>query len=350
VKKLTIFLVVALAAAAGSACRKAPAPAATASAGTGTSGQTPAASAPLNLPATPKPVPAQLPDVLARVNGQDVKKADLDRLVRDMELGQGPIPSDRRDEVLRTALDRLITYTVLSQEAKARNVTATDAEVDQRVKEMQQQFPNEDAFKKALTDRSMTLEALRSDTRKDLVINKMMEAEVSSAPAASDEEARDFYAKNPDKFKQGEQVRASHILIRVDEKADAAAKQKARAEIDAVLKRAKAGEDFAALAKQHSQDGSAAQGGDLSYFVRGQMVPAFEEAAFSLQPGQISDVVTTPFGYHIIKVTDHKAATTVPLEQVNDRVKQFLTGQKKQQKADEFIAGLKQKSKIEVLI
>ena len=99
-----------------------------------------------------------------------------------------------------------------------------------------------------------------------------------------------------------------------------------------------------------SQDGSASQGGDLSYFARGQMVPEFDKAAFTLKTGDVSDVVTTQYGYHIIKVTDHKQESTVPLEQVNDRVKQFLTGQKKQEKADQFIAGLKQKAKIEVLI
>ena len=295
-------------------------------------------------------MPAQLPDVLAKVNGQDVKKSDFDMLVKDMELGQGPIPPDRRDEVLRGTLDRLITYTLLSQEAKTRNVTCTDAEIDDRLKKMQQQFPNEDAFKKALGERNMSIERLRTDTRNDLVISKMMDAEVSTTPGASDAEAREFYDKNPDKFKQSEQVRASHILIRVDEKADDATKKKAHDRAQAILKRARSGEDFAKLAKENSADGSAAQGGDLNYFGRGQMVPAFDEAAFSLKNGQISDVVTTQFGYHIIKVTDHKDPSTVPLDQVGDRVKQFLSQQKKQQKADAFIASLKQKSKIEVLI
>ena len=346
-KKLFPVAVVAVLAASG-ACRKSPAPAATSTAAT--SGQTPAASAPLNLPTPPKPVPAQLPDVLARVNGQEVKKTDFDMLVKDMELGQGPIPAERRDEVLRATLDRLITYNLLSQEAKARNVTCTDAEIDQRLKEMQGQFPNEEAFKKALAERNMSVERLKSDTRNDLVISKMMDSEVSAAATATDADAKTFYEKNPDKFKQGEQIRASHILIRVDEKADEAAKKKARAQIDTLLKRAKAGEDFAALAKANSQDGSASQGGDLSYFARGQMVPQFDQAAFALKTGDVSNVVTTQFGYHIIKVTDHKQESTVPLEQVNDRVKQFLTGQKKQEKADQFIAGLKQKAKIEVLI
>jgi peptidyl-prolyl cis-trans isomerase C len=344
VKKLCVFLLAA--AVAPAACRKTPAPAATSTASTATPG-TPAAAA---APAPPKPMPAQLPDVLAKVNGEDVKKSDFDMLVRDMELGQGPIPAERRDEILRATLDRLITYTLLSQEAKSRKVVATDTEVEERLKQMQQQFPNEEAFKKALAERNMTIERLRSDTRNDLVISKMMDAEVSTTPGASDAEAKEFYEKNPDKFKQPEQVRASHILIRVDENADAAAKQKALAKAQALLKRAKAGEDFAALAKANSQDGSAAQGGDLNYFGRGQMVPAFDEAAFKLKPGEISDIVTTQFGYHIIKVTDHKDASTVPLEQVADRVKQFLSGQKKQEKADQFIAGLKEKSKIEVLV
>ena len=342
-KPLCLFLLAA-ALVPAAACKKSPAPAAAATPAPAAPG-TPAAAA---TPA--KPVPAQLPDVLAKVNGQDVRKADFDMMVRDMELGQGPIPAERRDEVLRGTLDRLITYTVLSQEAKTRNVTATDAEIDDRVKQMQSQFPNEEAFKKALGERNMTIERLRSDTRDNLVISKMMDAEVATTPGASDAEAKDFYDKNPDKFKQGETLRASHILIRVDETADAATKQKAKARIDAILKRAKAGEDFAKLAKENSADGSAAQGGDLGFFPRGQMVPAFDQAAFALKPGEISDVVTTQFGYHIIKAVEHKDAATVPLAEVSDKVKQFLSNQKKQTKADEFIASLKQKSKIEVLI
>src|SRR6185503_653582 len=177
------------------------------------------------------------------------------------------------------------------------------------------QFPTQDAFDKALKDRGMTVESLRNDARVDLSVTKLMDAETAALPGPSDLEAKDFYEKNPDRFKQDESVRASHILIRVDEKADAAAKQKARAEIDSVLKQVKAGGDFAKLAQEHSQDGSAAQGGDLNYFMKGQMVPAFDKVAFELKPGQISDIVTTQFGYHIIKVADHKPGRTIPFEE-----------------------------------
>jgi peptidyl-prolyl cis-trans isomerase C len=334
-----------------SACRKAPN--AQAQAGTQGSG-TPAGSGtatPLQPPAPVKPVPAELPDILARVNGEAVKKEDFDRMIKTMESRAGqPIPADRRDEIMRGALDQLITYTVLSQESKNRGIKVEPAEIDAKMAQLKAQFPTQQAFDKALKDRGMSVESLRKDAQVDLSVTKLMDAEVATLPGPSDAEAKEFYDKNPDKFKENEQVRASHILIRVDEKADAATKQKARAEIDAVLKQAKAGADFAKLAQEHSQDGSASQGGDLNYFNKGQMVGPFDKVAFELKPGQLSDVVTTQFGYHIIKVTDKKPGRTVPFEEAQPRIKEFLGGQKKQQHADAFIDGLKKKSKIEVLI
>jgi peptidyl-prolyl cis-trans isomerase C len=191
---------------------------------------------------------------------------------------------------------------------------------------------------------------VRSDAKVEMAINKMMEAAIANQPAVTDVQSREFYDRNPDRFKQDESVRASHILFRVDEKADEATKKKALAKARAVLKQARGGADFSALAKKHSQDSSAQQGGDLNYFVRGQMVAPFDKAAFSLKPGEVSDIVTTQFGYHIIKVTDHKAATTVSFDQANDRIKQYLTEQHKQEQAQAFIEGLKKKAKIEVLI
>ena len=308
--------------------------------------QTPAAAEPK---APPKPMPAELPDVVARVNGQPVTKIDFDRLVKNIEAGRGPIPAEKRDEVLRAVLDQLITYSVLKQEAASRKLDVSDADVDAQVAEMQKRFPTEAEFSKALAARNTTVAQLKADAKIDMAINKMMEAEVTGV-AATDADAQDFYAKNPDKFKQGEQARASHILVKADEKADEATKKAARAKIDGLLKRVKAGEDFAALAKDNSDDGSAAQGGDLGFFPRGQMVPPFDQAAFALRPGEISDVVTSQFGYHIIKLVEKKDAEMVPLEQVKPRVMEFLTQQKKQEKVDALIAEAKKRAKIEVLV
>jgi len=322
------------------ACRKNPAEQSAAA-------QTPAAQA--EAPAPPKPMPAQLPEVLARVNGQPVTKVDFDRLIKNMEAGRGAIPAERRDEVLRGALDQLITYSVLKQEAASRKFAVPDADVDAQVASMQKKFPTQAEFDKALSARNTTVEQLKADARIDMAINKMMEVEVASAVAATDTDAKDFYDKNPDKFQQPESVRASHILLMTKDK-DEAAKKAAKTKIDELLKRAKAGEDFAALAKANSEDGSASQGGDLGPFQRGRMVPEFDKVAFSLKPGEISDVVTTEFGYHIIKLTEKKEASAIPLDQVKPQVLEYLTNQKKQQRVDSFIDEAKKRAKIEVLV
>lgn len=348
--------------AAVGACRKAPAGQAGTTAGApagsgaapatapGAPGQ-PGAPGPPPAPVPPKPVPAALPPVIARVNGEDVKKEDFDRIITTMEARAGqPIPPDRRDEILRGAIDQLVVYTLLSQESRKRGIKVEEAEIEVKMTQLRGQFPTPEAFQKALKDRGMTIETLRKDARVDLSVTKLMEAETGALAGPSDVEAKEFYEKNPERFKQDESVRASHILVRVDEKADAAAKKKARAEIDGVLTRLKAGGDFAKLAQEHSQDGSASQGGDLNYFAKGQMVPAFDKVAFELTPGQLSDVVTTPFGYHVIKVIDHKPGRIVPFEESSPQIKQFLGEQKKQQHTEAYIEGLKKKSKIEVLV
>jgi len=283
---------------------------------------------PATPPAPPKPVPTQLPEVVARVNGENVTKGDFERMLKTIEARAGqPIPAERRDEIVRGALDQLITYTLLAQESKARGIKIEDAEIEAKMGELKKQFPTQEAFDKALKERGMTVESLRKDARVDLSVNKLMDTEVATLPGPSDADAKGFYEKNPDNFKEQESVRASHILIRVDEKADAAAKQKARAEIESVLKQVKAGGDFAKLAQEHSQDGSAAQGGDLNYFNKGQMVPAFDKVAFELKPGQVSDLVKTQYGFHIIKVVDKQAGATQPLDQVRAQIQQTLAAE-----------------------
>jgi len=294
-----------------------------------------------------KAVPATIPAVVARVNGENVAKADFDRLLKQMEMQAGQaVPAERRNEIYRAVLDQLVTYTALVQETRARGVEVSDGEArnvaDARIAELRQQIPDEAAFKKALAERDMTLDRLRADIRRDLAISKMMEAALAGAPGVTDAEVRDFYEKNPDEFAG---IRASHILIKPDG-SDDGSKKKARAAIDDVWKQAKAGADFGALAKQHSSDGSAQQGGDLGFFTKGRMVPEFSNAAFALQPGQISDVVETQFGYHVIKVTERK---DVPFEEASEKIRGFLTQQRRDEQQQAFVAGIKNKSKIEVL-
>lgn len=309
-----------------------------------------AANAPQGQPAI-KPVPAELPAVVARVNGEEVNRAEIERAVKNLEGRAGqPVPAERRSEVYRSMLDQIVSFTLLRQESRARKVNVPDAEVDAQLAQMRQQFPDEQSFTKALAGQAMTIEKLKDDTRTGMQVSKMLETELSPKISVQEKDVADFYAQNPDKFTQEESVRASHILIRADAKADAATKERARQRAAEVLKKARGGGDFAALAKEYSADGSAAQGGDLGYFPRGQMVPPFEKAAFALKPGEISEVVQSDFGFHVIKLTDRRPARKVPLSEVGGRINQYLLEQRRQQLTDEFVSKLKSQGKVEILI
>jgi peptidyl-prolyl cis-trans isomerase D len=145
------------------------------------------------------------------------------------------------------------------------------------------------------------------------------------------------YQQNLQQFSTPEQVRASHILLKTEGKDDAAVKARA----ETILKEAKSGADFAALAKEHSEDeGSAKNGGDLDYFSRGRMVKEFDDAAFSLTPGSISDLVKSQFGYHIIKVVDKKPATTRPLDEVRQQIGDQLAYERAQTQVNDLATRL----------
>jgi peptidyl-prolyl cis-trans isomerase C len=328
-----------------SACSK-DNPAAASNAPAAQPGGQPAAEAP------PKPVPPQLPEVVARVNGETIAKGEFEKAIKNVEGRAGqPVPANERDRVYRGILDQLIAYRLLMQETRSRKIDVPEAEIDARVAQIRQQFPSEDVFKQTLAQQNMSVEQLREDAKGDMRVAKMLETEVNAKIAVQPQDVNTFYQQNPDKFQQGERVRASHILIRTPENADAKAKETARAKADDLLKQAKSGKDFAELAKQNSQDpGSAVNGGDLGYFQQGQMVGAFERAAFALKPGDISDVVETPFGYHIIKVADKQASRAVPIEEVKPQIEQFLQNQQRQEKTQAFIESLKAKGKVEILI
>ncbi|MCC6165116.1 MAG: peptidyl-prolyl cis-trans isomerase [Acidobacteria bacterium] len=193
----------------------------------------------------------------------------------------------------------------------------------------------------------MTETDLRTEARQRLAVDKLLTSEVEPNAVVTDADIADFYKKNPQFFMQPEAVRASHILLKADTPdAKAAAKTKA----GDLLKQIKGGADFAALAKEHSNDGSAQAGGDLGFFPRGQMVKPFEDAAFALKPGEVSPVVETEFGYHIIKGAEHRDARTVPLAEVSDRIAQALRQQKQQELMQSFVQSLKTKGKVEILM
>lgn len=303
-------------------------------------------------PPAVKPVPAQLPEVVARVNGEDVKKTELDMAIKTLEdRARSAVPPEQRDAVYRQVLDRIVGFHLLVQEARSRKVVAPPWEVDAQIEQIKKQFPSEDAFKQMLQTRGVTLERLRADTAQTIAVNQMLQGELEPKVKITEAEARTFFEQNKPRFRQEESVRASHILIRVEEQADVATKAKARAQADDVLRQLKKGAPFADLAKKYSQDpGSAPNGGDLGFFSRGQMVPAFDQAAFALKPGQTSGVIETPFGFHIIRVSETKPGRDLGYDEVKAQIEDYLKQQIRDLKSQEFVDQLKAKGKVQLLI
>lgn len=345
-KKLAVVMLVLLVFAAG--CKKKEAaPAAALPAGSAASGQ-----AALPAAAVVKPVPAQLPKVVARVNGVDVDRAELDMAVKALEdRARSAVPAEQRDAVLRQVLDRLVGYHLLVQEARRRNVVAPAADVDGQLADMKRQFANEDAFNQMLQARGVTADRLRADTADTLAVNRMLQAEIEPKVVVAEADAKVFFEQNKSQFHQDEAVHASHILIRVEEKAEAAAKASAKSKADRLLAELKKGAAFAEVAARESQDpGSAQNGGDLGFFSRGEMVPAFEQAAFALKPGETSGVVETPFGFHIIRVSETRPGRDLGFDEVKPRIEEHLKQQIRDRTSQEFVDQLKAKGKVEILI
>ena len=308
-----------------------------------------AAAAPATPPA--KPIPAVLPDVIADCNGDTIPKAEFEGAVRAVEQrAGGPIPAEKRAEVYRGVLDDLVAYRLLKQEVKQRSLTVTDADVDARIAAFKQQMGTEANFKAALQAQQITEAKLREDARTDLLVSKLLDQEVNQKLLVKPTDIAGFYEKNPDRFQQGETMRASHILVLVPAESTPQARAALRSRAEAALKAAKAGQDFGRLARQYSQDSSAQRGGDLGFFPKGQMVPAFDQAAFALAPGQVSDLVETQFGYHIIKATEKRPARIVPFVEAAAQIQEYLEQEQRQSKSKALVDQLKAKGKVQIFI
>lgn len=297
------------------------------------------------------PVPEVLPDVVARVNGYEVNGTELEQAIASVEARAGsPVPPDQRDRIYRDILEQIIGYRLLVQEGESRDLGVSDADVQARVDQIRAQFPTPDDFERMLADRTLTLDELRADARRDAIVERLLESEMASRVAVDDAAVDAFYRDNPDQFEQGESVRASHILVSApadDEATRAAAREKAAD----LLAQIRAGADFATLAREHSNDpGSAANGGDLGFFPQGQMVGPFNDAAFSLEPGAVSDLVETEYGFHIIKVAEKQPGRAIALEDVRPQVEQFLQQRERQAETDAFIDELRTRGAVEVLM
>ncbi|MDP2921748.1 MAG: peptidylprolyl isomerase [Candidatus Omnitrophota bacterium] len=290
----------------------------------------------------------------AKVNGVAIKAATLDtalnNFIENQKMFGQAVKDEDKDKLRKDILNELISAEVLYQTSQKAGLGNLTKDVDAQMENIKKGFGSEEEFQKTLKDKGININDLKEDVKKGVYINAYLQKDVfSKLPPVPEDEKKKEYDANKDKLNIPEQVRASHILIKFDEKATPEQKKIAREKIDSIRAKIMSGEDFAKLAKENSEDGSAQNGGDLDFFGRGDMAKAFEDAAFGLEKDQLSPVVETQFGYHIIKVTDKKAAHTLTYEEVSNDIGQFLLNKQKRDAINKTVESLKKNAKIEIM-
>ncbi len=307
-----------------------------------------------DVPAPPpvEPVPAELPEVVASVDAYTITRDELEQAVRSAEIQAGQaLPAQFRDSVYRAVLDRLVAFHLLLQESERRSIVVDDAAVEARIATIRSGFPDEEAFEAQLDSWNTSLYILRGEARRDLLVEQVLESAVFAGVEIDPGSVRAFYEEHPAQFTERGGVRARHILIGVSPDAAEPERAEARERARRLRLDAAEGADFEALAREHSDDpGSAANGGDLGLVVEGQTVAAFEAALFALEPGGLSDVVETPFGFHVIQMVERRDGRVAPFEEARGPIGDLLLQQEQQTRAAAFIEELKTQYEVRILI
>lgn len=240
--------------------------------------------------------------------------------------------------LFKPAVDRIISHRMIAKAAKEENIEIKQEEIDQQIESLIQQFSTKENLENTLAQKGMTIESYKEILLIQKQMAAVLKAKNGDPKPSTDGDAKKFYDENIESFKQDDQVRASHILLNADTKTPAEEKEKIKKQLEQIAADIKSGKiTFADAAKQHSQCPSAPNGGDLDYFGKGIMAKPFEDTAFSIPKGEMSGIVETQFGFHIIQVTDKKEAGTAPFDEVKKEIKDYLTELNRNKEMEDFL-------------
>jgi len=287
---------------------------------------------------------------VATVDGEVILMSEYEKRAKPIleeyeKLLTGPDKDIRIKEIRDKILDQMIDEKVLVHEAKRMKINVTRKEVQDGIEEIKKRFPTEEEYNQELAKQGLLEEKFKDQVKEQVMQIKLIDQEVKAKVVPpTDKEIEDFYKQHESEMVQPEQVRVRHILIKVGENTD---KKEALKKITEILKEAKKGKtSFSDLAKKYSEDPSAAKGGDLGFFIRGQMVGKFEDAAFALNVGEISGVVETEYGYHIIQCIEKKAEEKKSLDEIRDYLRNFILQTKMEERYEKWLRALRDKASI----
>ncbi len=287
---------------------------------------------------------------LAKVNGIAITRNDLNMeaafLAAKMNRRNYPLGSNQPADLHRQLVQNLIERELLFQEATARDIRISPRWVDREWGEIQTHLGGKARMKAFMANNGFTRDQMKERIRKGLIVHRLLKREVFRSIRVSEAEMQAFYNRHPEFFKRDEQIRARHLLIAVPDWKDEAGREQALNRILALEKQIREGMPLGAVALGNSDCPSSKRGGDLGYFTRNQMIQAFSDAAFALQPGDVSQVVETRFGYHLIELIDRQPPSQMAYKNVRDKIELTLRRNKEKAAADAYLRRLKHKARI----
>lgn len=294
--------------------------------------------------------PISLPEVVARVNGEDIKSEviyrELNKAIRKYKAKGMTLSPDQLKTAVKKLVDDEIGRTLLLQRGKEIGVSATPEMVKNKLTEVKTSFKSDSVFEHKLKNRGMTLDQYQEELRTDLVMDQVIKKEVESKIQISEQDLKKYYEKNSSKFKTQDKVRASIILIKSPPDSSPERERNVRKKMGSILDQIKAGTEFAGLAKKFSQDSLASKGGDLGFFEKKKMFPPFSERAFSMEVGEVSEIFKTKHGLHILKVTGKKPGVNRSFENEKENIRKTLMERKSAQATRTYVQNLKKQAEL----
>ena len=292
--------------------------------------------------------------IVAIVNGEIITLSELERYRSKLRDGSEATGNqwEKRAKIFesrRLILDRLIEEKIVDQQCKKLAIKVSARDIDTAIEDVKRlNAVTDEQLKMALMADGVSWEDYRQELRNQIKRAKLASRVVRQEFTVDDERLKRFYVQHIERFKKPDQIRASHILIMVPQDADDLLVEALRHKGETILERLRLGEDFQALARLYSDDASAKNGGDLGFFKSGELLPEFERITFNLQPGQLSGLVRTKIGFHIIKVTEKREGAIIPYEEVMEKVKGRYIGEESQRLYKAWLQKVKAESFIEV--
>lgn len=286
------------------------------------------------------------------VNGEPVPPSAIEHeLARLVQFYSQHMPQEelmKQIDILRErAIQQAIGSKLLFQEAEKLNIEVPNEDVEKSLFAMARELGGMDKLREQLKKQGRTEAIFREEIRRGRRVDILVQQIVSEAAEPTEEEAREHFEAHKDEYSKPERVLAQHILITPKDKSEEAAKA-AREELLAIRERVIAGADFGDEATAHSACPSGKNGGSLGWFSRGMMVPPFEKAAFEMKVGEVSDIIETQFGLHLIYKTDHEESSSVEFEEARDNIRDFLYHSKRGEMLAQHVTKLREAATVEI--